>query len=124
MALKHRYGKIQNWQKVCISSDGLTYDPIYEKVYFSTMTIGINGITDDNHEKFYERIRLYELASNSLIARDVNFNSLINLEVIKKFIGLDTNANCKTDAEFKKFLLECLHAEAQASIRLEKRGMV
>ena len=122
MALEWDFGKVKNWKSVCRDKDG-KIDPVLEKIIFTTMTIGIGGITADNYEKFYERIRLYELASKELIARDAHFNSFIRLDVIKKFIGLWTNAQKKTDAEFKKFLLECLFAETQASIRLEKRGM-
>lgn len=79
----------------------------------ATITVGINHITEKNYEEFYERYVMF------LHAHGVH-EWLPTLEIVKKFIGLRTNAATLTPAAFKRSMLEILVDRTKIVIRAEK----
>lgn len=65
-----------------------------------TMHLGINPITEENYQKFYDRYVEYMTA----YGENEKFWSLKSADDVKARIGLSTNASKITDAAFKKLI--------------------
>jgi hypothetical protein len=71
---------------------------ILENIYYLTGTIGMNSITNENYETFFERLACLKIISNH------GFIKKITLEDVKHLIGLKTNATVLNKEEFNEFL--------------------
>ena len=69
-----------------------------ENIYYLTGTIGMNSITNENYETFFERLACLKIIINR------GFIKKITLEDIKHLIGLKTNATVLNKEEFNEFL--------------------
>jgi hypothetical protein len=95
-----------------LSDENGFWIPEFQSVCFATMNVGIPEITEKNVEEFYRR---YVLACYAM-----NYEPFFNLEKLRLFIGLKTNASTKTVSAFNKDILANLQDRALRTIRMEK----
>lgn len=72
-----------------------------QSVCFMTMAVGMPRITAGNAVKFAARVEMLK-AGFRLVAEKGEQEPNITLQVITNHIGLSTNANTYTDAQFRK----------------------
>jgi hypothetical protein len=82
------------------------WHPVTSALVFATMAIGMNHITEDNWEEFYNRLNMWERCNGPQLWRGQldqhdPKNRITPLEVYMH-IGLGTNASNKTKAQFLK----------------------
>lgn len=108
MALNWNLEDIKNYKRlVYTKNDDGTYkmNKIYETIILSTMIVGMREITEENHEKFFNRLRLVESMDGAFFfetKRGKHHPRYIKKEEIKKMIGLRTNASELTRTKFMK----------------------
>ena len=98
MPLNWNINKIEDWENYCFEPD--PENPKQEKMTTltrvmlqMTMPVGMHEITKKNYREFYTRMLLLEL-DNSWYKRDEDGNQKgIQLEDVKRHIGLGTNAS-------------------------------
>lgn len=88
--------------------------PEFQSICFATMSTGINELKESNVQEFYRR---YLLSCYAL-----GYEPYFNLETLKKFTGLATNASTKTISAFNKDILAALQDRAAKTIRIENGG--
>lgn len=77
-------------------------------IFICGLFSGIPDITIDNYERLYERIRFLELTQESSYLTTYNpktkekVSKPITLDMVQSFIGLQTNGNYLTKAQFIK----------------------
>jgi hypothetical protein len=86
--------------------------PEFQSVVFATMNVGISELTEKNVEEFYRRYLLCCYA--------MDYKPFFNLEKLRWFIGLKTNASTKTVSAFNKDIMANLQDRAFRAIRKEK----
>jgi len=75
-----------------------------------TINVGFNEITEDNYKKFFKRLDLMQTLSGSFLRTDkidskgnrTSFDNLYTLDMVKRFVGLKTNATPLTTNQFMK----------------------
>jgi len=108
MALNWNVEDVKNHKRLIYSkNDDGTYKmkKIYETIILSTMIVGMRGITEENYEKFYNRLRLVESVNGAFFfetKRGKHHPRYIKKEEIKNMIGLRTNASELTRNKFLK----------------------
>ena len=103
MALNWDVSEVENHNEL-FKENGDMKSP-YSSILLSTMSVGINRITQKNWEQFYKRINLLEkvFGCYHYINAEPNY---ITEEDVKRLIGLHTNAAPKTKNQFlKQFLI-------------------
>lgn len=91
-----------------VREDGTeVWHPAVQSMSFATMTLGINKITEDNWETFYERYTQHNTALG--YAADWWY---LTPPMVKSFIGFNTNASTITDHKWKLHLAETVMATA------------
>ena len=104
--------------KNVVDSDTVMWDeedhmlPEVQSIIFATIGVGISTITGDNYVIFYERYVRHSLVYGS--------EPYFTLALVKKMVGLSTNASPLTDAAFKKNLLATLDRRANLIVRKEQ----
>ena len=102
MSLDWNVSRCDNWEELTDNQPEL--DKTHALV-FATMNIGMGSITEKNYKKFYQRY-LVQLPMLWEQPRPE-----INLEDVRRRIGLTTNASKKSDVAFQKeigrYYLEC-----------------
>jgi hypothetical protein len=91
-----------------------------QAVIFSTMFVGMNTITKDNWKEFYTRVRIWERSFGSYLCKwegDVKTPLYVTPEIVEQHIGLHTNANPKTKAQFKNDVFRNLQEDADKDLR-------
>ena len=108
-------GNIKNRKSVCKNDDG-SFSEETELLIFYTMNLGMGLITESNVDKFILRFRMYEVLFGMSKWRNVDGERInaISDTLIRKHIGLRTNASKISDAEFNKKMLKQLVREAEA----------
>ena len=86
--------------------------PEFQSIVFATMTVGINELKESNVEEFYRRYVNYVFA--------MGYEPYFNLETLRKFVGLATNASTKTISQFNKDVLAQLQYRTQQTIKKEQ----
>ena len=116
MALNWDGTNIKNFQSVCRNDDG-SFSEETELLIFYTMNLGMGLITESNVNKFILRFRMYEVLFGMSKWRNVDGERInaISDTLIRKHIGLRTNASKISDAEFNKKMLKQLVREAEAT---------
>lgn len=71
----------------------------------ATMAVGINKITKDNVDDFWDRYCAIQYA--------YGFGTYVNLEDIQRCVGFSTNASNMTPTKFKSHLAETLLGKAR-----------
>ena len=115
MPLNWYISKVENWEKYCFTSDPeaiqeLKMTPLTHQLVHITMAVGMHEITKKNYREFYTRMLLLEL-DTSWYKRDEDGNQVgIQLEDVKRHIGLGTNASSiRLDKLLKDFYLKRLN---------------
>ena len=116
MALNWDLGDIENFKSVCRNEDESLREET-ELLIFYTMNLGMGLITQNNVDKFILRLRMYEVMYGMAKWWNVNGQrvNLISDTLIRKHIGLRTNASSISDAQFNKNMLKQLVREAKAT---------
>lgn len=96
MALTYQLGDIPDWKDLDSGE--------IQVVVFMTMFVGIPEITDKNWQDFYKRARAWERVHGTISSN----NEPMSQDLVKKFIGLYTNASRMTVTQFKNRLFEGL----------------
>ena len=122
MALNWDLGNIKNFKSVCWNDDG-SFSEETELLIFYTMNLGMGLITESNVDKFILRFRMYEVLHGMSKWRNVDGERInaISDTLIRKHIGLSTNASSISDAQFNKNMLKQLVREAEATSENIKR---
>tara|TARA_R100001377_G_scaffold62327_1_gene38189 strand:+ start:54 stop:455 length:402 start_codon:yes stop_codon:yes gene_type:complete len=120
MPLNYNYGKVKvkTWE-----ADG-TFDKdgeplgrkpeVLESLIWITMSVGMNSITEKNWIDFYTRMKLLGVDRNLLRKdKDGNYTVPISAEEVKDHIGLVTNADTLTKAEFFKRVYKSVYNETE-----------
>ena len=122
MALNWDLGDIENFKSVCRNDDESLREET-ELLIFYTMNLGMGLITESNVDKFILRFRMYEVLYGMAKWRNVNGQRInaISDTLIRKHIGLHTNASSISDAQFNKNMLKQLVREAEATSKNTER---
>ena len=122
MALNWDLGDIENFKSVCRNDDESLREET-ELLIFYTMHLGIGLITESNVDKFILRFRMYEVLYGMAKWRNVDGQrvNIISDTLIRKHIGLHTNASSISDAQFNKNMLKQLVREAEATSKNTER---
>jgi len=81
-----------------------------------TMIVGINKITEANHEEFFIRLRMYERVCGLCLWTtddDGKRHSVLTADLVKAHVGLRTNASAKTKVQFDKWLVKRVRQSAE-----------
>ncbi len=100
MPLTFNFEQVQNFKQKIRSKKNRSIANI---LVYATMAIGIRKITEKNYKKFYARLTAAEHLNGSYLYAG-NKPYYITLEDVERFIGLVTNANEMTAAQFERFL--------------------
>ena len=116
MSLNWDLGGIENFKSVCRNEDESLREET-ELLIFYTMNLGMGLITQNNVDKFILRFRLYEELYGMAKWWNVNGQrvNVISDTLIRKHIGLRTNASSISDVQFNKNMLKQLVREAKAT---------
>ena len=116
MALNWDGTNIKNFSSVSRNDDG-SFSEETELLIFYTMNLGMRSITESNVDKFILRFRMYEVLFGMSKWRNVDGERInaISDTLIRKHIGLRTNASSISDAQFNKNMLKQLVREAEAT---------
>jgi hypothetical protein len=124
MPLNWNINKIEDWENYCFEPD--PENPKQEKMttltrvmLHMTMPVGMHEITKKNYREFYTRMLLLEL-DTSWYKRDEDGNQVgIQLEDVKRHIGLGTNAS---SIRLNKLLKDFYENKLKTVERLENSG--
>tara|TARA_R110000824_G_scaffold2815_4_gene12869 strand:+ start:1826 stop:2206 length:381 start_codon:yes stop_codon:yes gene_type:complete len=122
MALRYDLGNISKWELICLNEDESVREET-DLLIFYTMNLGMGLITESNVDKFILRFRMYEVLHGMSKWRNVDGERInaISDTLIRKHIGLRTNASSISDAQFNKNMLKQLVREAEATSENIKR---
>ena len=126
MALGWNLSDITDWETVCFNGEGddKRMSPETEQLITVTMVLGLNEISQENIDKFCLRLRMYEKVCGWCLwytNEDGSRRNALPDSVVKRHIGLHTNASRLTDAQFNKWILKMLDREAKASSSIMER---
>jgi hypothetical protein len=114
MSLDYETKNIKNYKDLWVpSTEGrVKLNQLTEMLIFSTMTIGMGSITEDNWKEFYSRCVILETGcyKNQIpvdTLEPVWKWEIVSPEDIYRHIGLVTNAPKMTKAQFAKHAYEC-----------------
>ena len=124
MPLNWNINKIEDWENYCFEPD--PENPKQEKMttltrvmLHMTMPVGMHEITKKNYREFYTRMLLLGL-DKSLYTLDEDGNQVgIQLEDVKRHIGLGTNAS---SIRLNKLLKDFYENKLKTVERLENSG--
>lgn len=109
MPLHVNYKNIPLWREKFLRDNPenpgeMVQDPWVFVVGIFCIHTGINKITIDNAPEFYKRCKLVEACVGPLMQGPDGKDVPIDFEVIERFIGVTTNTNPYTPAQFFKHL--------------------
>lgn len=114
MSLDYSYKNVVNSDEVMWDKEDRML-PEVQSVIFATMFTGVPVIKDEEAAvKLFTRYCKLQYANNY-------GEPFFTLALVKKLVGLATNASTITDAEFKKKLLDALDRTARSVIDREAR---
>lgn len=113
MSLNWNIGDIENYKELheCTNPDAPEDERLYklngitDALIWATMAVGMGKITESNYEAFYARLRFAEkLNGNMALKWDEETEEHVPLDVedVKRHIGLSTNVSPETKAKFIK----------------------
>ena len=118
MSLDYETKNIKNYKDLWVPSTKgrVKLNQLTEVLIFSTMTIGMGSITEDNWKEFYSRCVILETGcyKNQIpvdTLEPVWKWEIVSPEDIYRHIGLVTNAPKMTKAQFAKHAYECRRDE-------------
>jgi hypothetical protein len=122
MSLNWSLEKIKDYESVCFADDKLSVET--ESLIWYTMFVYMPLVSESNASEFYKRIHLYEKLfgpSMSSFEDGKRIPHPVTFEMVKKHIGLHTNAESKTMAAFKKHVIEVFMKQSNSHIDAEYR---
>ena len=111
MPLRWNVENVKDHETICYETreDGRTYlGPNTERLIWTLWTIGINKITEGNHETVAQRLCMERIIGTSLYPEDVNL-----YEVAKSHIGMHTNVASITTAKYKGVIYRSVESRAK-----------
>jgi hypothetical protein len=99
MPLNYDLNKIKRFKSLyeqSVETTGVRLKKIPETIILSTMSVGMRSITEDNYVKFFNRLRILETVHGPFLYKRTKRGAtarLIELDDVKRMIGLDTNAS-------------------------------
>lgn len=100
----------------------LVIHPVTNALIWATLSVGMNSITEENHRKFYDRLRLQQKLFGPEL-RQGGAPYFISLDEVKRNIGLKTNADNKADAAWLKLTFASHQSEVERELRVAaKKG--
>lgn len=107
MSLDYRLGDIENWKETCYSEReceggeiASEMNIVTQAIIFYTIPLGINLITEQNADKFFDRMEFYDKVNGCLMYDSEGNDRPITAEEVKAHIGLSTNAAELSGAKF------------------------
>lgn len=88
-----------------VKRDHVILNPKLESMIWATIPVGMNKITTENYEQFYQRYLKWSFVCGFVSKNEAPYFSL---EDVKKAVGLSTNAASRTTAAFNKLCAEKL----------------
>ena len=117
MSLDFSWSQIKDGDKVTTHPEdldkpsGQRYHPVFEKLVWSMMVIGVTKITGQNLAMVQERIAMYQKALGPAMETYVG-DVYITDDDIARYVGLSTNVSQMSDAEWRKHFCEMVLREA------------
>lgn len=101
MALNYDYSKVERYKQKLRSARNQL---VLNSLIYATMAVGIREITEKNYKIFNSRLTAFEHLFGAYLLKGKKCKpAYITLEEVKMFIGLKTNANELTAAQFEKY---------------------
>ncbi len=106
MPLNYDLNKIKRFKSLyekSVETTGVRLKKIPEIIILSTMSVGMRSITEDNYVKFFNRLRILETVHGPFLFKHTKKGPvpiLIEIEDVRRMIGLDTNASEISRAKF------------------------
>lgn len=95
--------------------------PITNALIWSTMSVGMNEITEDNARRFYDRLRLQQKLFGPELRRPDGSGVEISFDDVKANIGLRTNATNHKDAAWLKMTFDSHANEVSRELAVAAR---
>ncbi len=92
---------------------------IFDAIIWSTMAVGLGGITEKNVDKYFERLMILDKVDGPYL-RDKEGPKSWDYATVKRFIGLSTNVANDSDAVFKKKIWDALVRDTKARVKNRK----
>lgn len=131
MSLNWNISKIKNYKQVCWDdwdeeNDSGTISSRTETIIFMAMFVDMGKITEENWEKFYQRVNAWEQIEGAMMYKSGE-NGIervfLTPEDIYSHIGLSCNVATTTDAKFKTKLYNIMMEKADDAISRFKRTL-
>lgn len=119
MALHWNMEDVEDFEEI---SEGFDWQ-ITEAMIYGTMTIGINKITEANYQEVFVRLKMSEAIVGTPFIRwtDEGKEEIgWSLEMVKRRIGLGTNASPMSKAKFNGMLTRRMRENAERLARSEE----
>ena len=101
MALNYDLSKIKNYEELL--EDGKLSQP-YSTIVLSTVIVALGDITNENYEKFYNRLNVMQKLTGPFLHLENNPYHISKDDIIR-MIGLNTNVSNETKAKWIKRIL-------------------
>lgn len=116
MSLNYYLTEICDYDEVCYIQDGESggyqLNPELNTLIWSTLGMGISGITPNNHDLWLERCKALELVGRSIAYTDKHTPWIPSKETLRIYTGLRTNADNTTNAAFYRQIGKYIKEEA------------
>jgi len=113
MSLDWNIGKCNNMEAIKSEDEW----PTTEAFIWSTMSVGMNRITEENASEFYARLTIWERLLHGQLIQKRNTETKkweyvkVSFDDVKKRIGLYTNASNETRSEWLKRITKYINRE-------------
>ena len=105
MSLNYDLSTIKDWEKVTKHPDRAELTPVTHALIWATIAVGSGHITELNAYQFYRRLSFSERARGSYLQKwdgEASSERYITIAEVRAHVGLSTNADTMTDAQFLK----------------------
>lgn len=92
-------------------TSGQRYHPVFDKLVWSMMVIGVTKITEANLQMVQDRMAMYQKALGPAMVSSVG-EIYITDEDVARYVGLSTNVSQMTDKQWLEHLGEMILREA------------
>ena len=100
MSLNYKLDKIKGYKEICwipnTQGEGVLMNPITHNLIFSTISVGMGVITDENFEEFYFRLNICERLY------DTPKDQRLSMQDVLDHVGLSTNVSFETRPKWIK----------------------
>ena len=116
MSLSWELTQIEDYESKCWTEteDGKALNPVTSALIWACVSVDMKEITSNNAEEFYTR---YVMLSKARGER-----GRLTMEDVKAHVGLWTNVNTRTQAQFNKKVGAALRERVERDVRREEKG--